>query len=274
MKDFKDTEELPKNVPIMEKCSKNETGLDRLFQKRASNASCDSGFSTDSDELSFSGDESTLQSPVVTPEPKAAAASTTVQSGEDAGELDASELPLNRSWTWYYLNNASKNWDERINKIAKVETVQDFWTTYGRIKLPTHISVGCDLMFFQSDIEPKWENEENRTGGRLVIEIKKEHRNEMLIGNWLNTLLGLIGENCSVDGVAKCYGVQFQSRRKMDKLSLWVASGYNRNEIMNLGAWFKEGADKASINSGKVKYHLHASQAGKTTSSRRFEYCV
>jgi translation initiation factor 4E len=172
------------------------------------------------------------------------------------------------------LNNASKNWDERINKVADVKTVQDFWTSYGRIKLPTHISVGCDLMFFQSDIEPKWENEENRTGGRLVIEIKKEHRNEMLIGNWLNTLLGLIGENCSVDGVAKCYGVQFQSRRKMDKLSLWVASGYNRNEIMNLGAWFKEGADKASINSGKVKYHLHASQAGKTTSSRRFEYCV
>jgi translation initiation factor 4E len=232
-------------------------------------ASCDSGFSTDSDELSFSGDESLQASPVVSPEPKSAD-----QSAADQSELDPSQLPLNRSWTWYYLNNASKNWDERINKVADVKTVQDFWTSYGRIKLPTHISVGCDLMFFQSDIEPKWENEENRTGGRLVIEIKKEHRNEMLIGNWLNTLLGLIGENCSVDGVAKCYGVQFQSRRKMDKLSLWVASGYNRNEIMNLGAWFKEGADKASINSGKVKYHLHASQAGKTTSSRRFEYCV
>ena len=108
----------------------------------------------------------------------------------------------------------------------------------------------------------------------MVIEIKKEHRNEMLIGNWLNSLLGLIGENCNVEGVAKCYGVQFQSRRKMDKLSLWVASGHSRNEVMNLGAWFKEGADKQSINSGKVKYHLHASQAGKTTSSRRFEYCV
>ena len=137
---------------------------------------------------------------------------------------------------------------------------------------PTHCSTANQNLF--SDIEPKWENEENRTGGRLVIEIKKEHRNEMLIGNWLNTLLGLIGENCNVEGVAKCYGVQFQSRRKMDKLSLWVASGHSRNEVMNLGAWFKEGADKQSINSGKVKYHLHASQAGKTTSSRRFEYCV
>jgi translation initiation factor 4E len=232
-------------------------------------ASCDSGFSTDSDELSFSGDES--PSPVVTPQP------TEEESANDQSEaanLDASELPLSRSWTWYYLNNQSKNWDERINKIAEVKTVEDFWKTYGRIKLPTHISVGCDLMFFQTDIEPKWENEENRTGGRLVIEIKKEHRNEMLIGNWLNTLLGLIGENCNVEGVAKCYGVQFQSRRKMDKLSLWVASGHSRNEVMNLGAWFKEGADKQSINSGKVKYHLHASQAGKTTSSRRFEYCV
>jgi len=265
MKDFKETEELQKTT-VSENFSKvPEQGSDRLFQKRASNASCDSGFSTDSDELSFSGDESS-SSPVVTPQPEA--------DQSEPANLDPSELALTRSWTWYYLNNQSKNWDERINKIAEVKTVEDFWKTYGRIKLPTHISVGCDLMFFQSDIEPKWENEENRTGGRLVIEIKKEHRNEMLIGNWLNTLLGLIGENCNVEGVAKCYGVQFQSRRKMDKLSLWVASGHSRNEVMNLGAWFKEGADKQSINSGKVKYHLHASQAGKTTSSRRFEYCV
>jgi translation initiation factor 4E len=239
------------------------TQLEKTDDRRAS---CDSGFSTDSDELSFSGDEASL-SPVLSPVPKEEEKSLTCQE-------NVPEFPLNRSWTWYYLSNTSKDWDERINKIAEVKTVNDFWKTYGHIKLPTHISVGCDLMFFQSDIEPKWENEENRTGGRLVIEIKKEHRNEMLIGNWLNTLLGLIGENCSVPQVAKCYGVQFQSRRKMDKLSLWVASGHSRNEIMNLGAWFKEGANKASINSGKVKYHLHASQAGKTTSSRRFEYCV
>ena len=103
-------------------------------------ASCDSGFSTDSDELSFSGDES--PSPVVTPQP-------TESESEVTSTLDASILPLSRSWTWYYLNNQSKNWDERINKIAEVKTVEDFWKTYGRIKLPTHISVGCDLMFFQ-----------------------------------------------------------------------------------------------------------------------------
>ena len=94
--------------------------------------------------MSFSGDES--PSPVVTPQP------TEEESANDQSEaanLDASELPLSRSWTWYYLNNQSKNWDERINKIAEVKTVEDFWKTYGRIKLPTHISVGCDLMFFQ-----------------------------------------------------------------------------------------------------------------------------
>jgi hypothetical protein len=91
--------------------------------------------------LSFSGDES--PSPVVTPQP------TEESDQSEAANLDASELPLSRSWTWYYLNNQSKNWDERINKIAEVKTVEDFWKTYGRIKLPTHISVGCDLMFFQ-----------------------------------------------------------------------------------------------------------------------------
>ena len=68
-----------------------------------------------------------------------------------------------------------------------------------------------------SDVEPKWENEQNCNGGRLVIEMTKDFRNENLVSNWLNTLLGLIGEHSNVDGVATCYGVQFQSRRKMDK---------------------------------------------------------
>merc|ERR1712131_134667 len=90
---------------------RNKSGSERLFQKRASNASCDSGFSTDSDELSFSGDES--PSPVVTPQP-------TESESEVTSTLDASVLPLSRSWTWYYLNNQSKNWDERINKIAEL----------------------------------------------------------------------------------------------------------------------------------------------------------
>merc|ERR1711937_701469 len=67
--------------------------------KLETQSSCDSGFSTDSDELSFSGDESLQASPVVSPEPKSAD-----QSAADQSELDPSQLPLNRSWTWYYLN--------------------------------------------------------------------------------------------------------------------------------------------------------------------------
>ena len=90
-------------------------------------ASCDSGFSTDADD--FSDSEQSTQSPV------------------DKESL-TQEMPLNRSWTFYYLNK-SKNWDERIKKIGDFSTVEGFWRIWNHVKLPTHISVGCDLMIFQ-----------------------------------------------------------------------------------------------------------------------------
>ena len=88
-----------------------------------------------------------------------------------------------------------------------------------------------------SDIEPKWECPENRQGGRLVAEMTKEHRNDCMSTNWLNTILGLIGEECAHENVARCVGVQFQSRKKMDKISMWVASGHSKIEIKNLGGF-------------------------------------
>lgn len=213
-------------------------------------ASCDSGFSTDADD--FSDTEQSTQSSI------------------DKESL-THEMPLNRSWTFYYLNK-SKNWDERIKKIGDFSTVEGFWRIWNHVKLPTHISVGCDLMIFQSDVEPKWENPENRQGGRLVAEMTKEFRNDCMSTNWLNTILGLIGEQCSIEHVAHCNGVQFQSRRQMDKISMWVASGHSKDEIKNLGAFMLEGVQ--NIVGNKVKYNSHESQSGKTTSSRRYDFCV
>ena len=95
------------------------------------------------------------------------------------------------------------------------------------MKATEQISYQKYKMTIFSDIEPKWENEANREGGRLVVEMSKSDRNEVMIANWLNTILGLIGEHCSVENVAKCYGVQFQSRRKGTVISLFFSEKTN-----------------------------------------------
>merc|ERR1712035_262042 len=92
-------------------------------------ASCDSGISSDYEESSSSDVENI------------------------SSKVPAIELPLNRNWNFYFLSNC-KDWEERIKKISTISTVQQFWSVYNHVKLPTHISVGCDLMLFQSDIEP------------------------------------------------------------------------------------------------------------------------
>jgi hypothetical protein len=95
----------------------------------------------------------------------------------------------------------------------------------------------------------------------------------MLLGHFSDETAALaIGEQCSVEHVASCLGVQFQSRRKMDKISMWVGSGHGKDEIKNLGAFMLEGVQ--NIVGNKVKYNSHESQSGKTTSSRRYDFCV
>jgi translation initiation factor 4E len=243
----------------------HENGTDKEFKE--TEASCDSGFSTDSDEnenVSFISTDAGVE------------VDSNSSGRSDAVNLDkvedAPDMPLSRSWSFYYLNS-EKKWDQRIKLISKIETIQEFWNVYNHVKLPTHISQGCDLLFFQSDIEPKWENAENCEGGRWMVEISRSDRNENLVSNWLSIILDLIGEHLAVEGVAKCYGIQFQSRKKEDKLSIWVGSGHTRAEVMNLGQWFKEGLN-GHFKGDKVKFHLHKSQIAKNTSSRKYEYCV
>ena len=70
----------------------------------------------------------------------------------------------------------------------------EFWALYQHLKLPQHLSQGCDYLVFRSGVEPYWESEHNKNGGRWNLEIKKAQRNEQLNDKWLNTLLALIGE--------------------------------------------------------------------------------
>lgn len=68
-------------------------------------------------------------------------------SDEDK-QIESIELPLNRHWSFYYLSN-TKEWTDRLNQIGTIKSIQQFWAIYNHVKLPTHISVGCDLMLFQ-----------------------------------------------------------------------------------------------------------------------------
>ena len=73
------------------------------------------------------------------------------------------------------------------------DTVEDFWACYHHVQLPSKLPMGSDYMLFKDGIQPKWEDEQNRDGGKWAIETDKKYRPH-LDGTWLETLLAVIGE--------------------------------------------------------------------------------
>lgn len=103
--------------------------------------------------------------------------------------------PLQNSWTlWYYDNEKGKTWEACQHQIATFDTVEDFWSLYNHIKRPTEIKSGNDYSLFKNNIRPMWEDDQNKNGGRWVINLQKSFRNNDLDDLWLDVILCLIGE--------------------------------------------------------------------------------
>ena len=49
-------------------------------------------------------------------------------------------------------------------------------------------------MVFRDGIKPEWKDEMNIDGGRWLMEIDRQYRNEQLNSKWLETLLAIIGK--------------------------------------------------------------------------------
>ena len=49
-------------------------------------------------------------------------------------------------------------------------------------------------MVFRDGIKPEWTDEMNVDGGRWLMEIDRQYRNEQLNSKWLETLLAIIGK--------------------------------------------------------------------------------
>ncbi|GAB1288172.1 Eukaryotic translation initiation factor 4E [Apodemus speciosus] len=74
--------------------------------------------------------------------------------------------PLQNRWAlWFFKNDKSKTWQANLRLISKFDTVEDFW----------------------DGIEPMWEDEKNKRGGRWLITLNKQQRRSDLDRFWLET---------------------------------------------------------------------------------------
>ncbi|KAL1772422.1 eukaryotic translation initiation factor 4E [Sigmodon hispidus] len=129
--------------------------------------------------------------------------------------------PLQNRWAlWFFKNDKSKTWQANLRLISKFDTVEDFWALYNHIQLSSNLMPGCDYSLFKDGIEPMWEDEKNKRGGRWLITLNKQQRRSDLDRFWLETLLCLIGE--SFDDYSDDEGIQGKVRTS-SKDSDWLS---------------------------------------------------
>ncbi|KAB0395268.1 hypothetical protein E2I00_015829, partial [Balaenoptera physalus] len=104
---------------------------------------------------------------------------------------------------------------------------------YNHIQLSSNLMPGCDYSLFKDGIEPMWEDEKNKRGGRWLITLNKQQRRSDLDRFWLETLLCLIGESFDDYSDDVC-GAVVNVRAKGDKIAIWTTECENREAVTHI----------------------------------------
>ncbi|XP_052119461.1 eukaryotic translation initiation factor 4E [Frankliniella occidentalis] len=200
---------------------------------------------------------------------------------EDAGDYVAPDNlandmlikhPLHSNWTlWYFEKNNNKTWEENQREITSFNTVEDFWSLYNHIRLPSQLRVGCDYSLFKKGIMPMWEDSANRAGGRWLINLDRKQRETDLDRFWLEILLCMVGEAFDEHSDDIC-GAVVNVRAKIDKIAVWTANGQAANSVVEIGKRLKERLNLD--NKCSLGYQMHKDTMVKTGSVTRNQYTV
>uniref|UniRef100_A0A3P8RRU5 Eukaryotic translation initiation factor 4ea n=1 Tax=Amphiprion percula TaxID=161767 RepID=A0A3P8RRU5_AMPPE len=176
---------------------------------------------------------------------------------------------ISRWALWFFKNDKSKTWQANLRLISKFDTVEDFWALYNHIQLSSNLMSGCDYSLFKDGIEPMWEDEKNRRGGRWLITLSKQQRKSDLDRFWLETLLCLVGEAFDDYSDDVC-GAVINVRAKGDKIAIWTTEYENKDAITHIGRVYKErlGVPPKVI----IGYQSHADTATKSGSTTKNKF--
>lgn len=186
----------------------------------------------------------------------------------DSGTLAHVKHPLQNKWAlWFYKTDKAKSWKANLRLVTSFDTVEDFWAVYNHIKAASRLQSGCDYSLFKEGIEPMWEDERNRQGGRWLVNTSKNVREQDLDRLWLETLMLLVGESFGEYSDSVC-GAVVQIRAKGDKLAIWTKNAADESANVGIGRKFKERLNlPPKLNIGYEAHEDTMSKTGSITKS-------
>lgn len=157
--------------------------------------------------------------------------------------------PLHHKWILYYLGPLDK-WGEEDN-LAKIRSVEDFWSIYNNIKTVDQLLTNSSYMIFRENIIPCWSNEQHIGGGRWVLSYSKKEE-------WLNVLLLLIGGTINAIGAiyAKKMIVKKRKWKNINVVTVWL-SNLPEDQCLAVGKQLK------TVYTKEIYYVKHEDCKGK-----------
>jgi hypothetical protein len=108
--------------------------------------------------------------------------------------------------------------------MCKISTAQQFWRVYSHLKHPSSLPTVSDYHFFKDGIRPVWEDEENKSGGKWIIRLKKGVSDRY----WEDLLMAMIGDQFAEAAEEVC-GAVLSVRSGEDVFSIWTKNDGGRN---------------------------------------------
>jgi len=154
-------------------------------------------------------------------------------------EIVMTKHPLANTWVfWWFRNDKTRTWEQNQERIATVDTIEDFWQIYNYIEPASQLGSGCDYAVFKKGIQPDWEDFQNMSGGRWIINSDKTNRGDILDSRWLEIIFILIGEHAG-EFAQMMNGAVINIRPKGDKLAVWLRDANNMDGVMEIGKLVK-----------------------------------
>ena len=143
-------------------------------------------------------------------------------------KLPNKTTPLAENWRVWYTdeNKKAKTYEDRIHDLGSFASVEEMWAWLGSLKSPAELPVSTDYHIFKEGIMPMWEHDQNRSGGKWILRIKKLFTARL----WESLVLAIVGRGAFTDAEDlsnDVCGIVVSVRHGEDSISVWHKSGRN-----------------------------------------------
>ncbi|ELA42261.1 uncharacterized protein VICG_00660 [Vittaforma corneae ATCC 50505] len=170
---------------------------------------------------------------------------------------------IKSNWKYYQVSSIEqqqKDWASSVKQICIVKTVPELLYTLDQTEI-AGLENFLDLSFFRQNIAPMWEDPNNVTGGRIIVEIPTALK-EKLHGLWKKTVVFCILE--PFKGINGCVYAEKANYR----ICIWISDPTSAEDITH--AWKRIlDCDELSFSFSLHAKHTEPSKSKKKPFSSR-----